>query len=50
MRMHFKPADLMNMLEISSSYSTKIRKSLLKKLFNIEGKAEDFDEKIASVF
>ena len=50
MRMHFKPADLMNMLGISSSYSNKIRKSLLQKLFNSEGKAEEFDEKIATVY
>lgn len=49
-RMHFKPADLINMLGISSAYSNKIRKSLLKKLFNTEGKGEDFDKAITHVY
>ncbi|MBO5549710.1 MAG: hypothetical protein J5954_08860 [Prevotella sp.] len=49
-RMHFKPADLMNMLDISSAYSNKIRKQLLQKLFDIEGKADCFDEKIGSIY
>ena len=48
--MHFKPADLINMLGISSAYSNKIRKSLLKKLFNTEGKGEDFDKAITHVY
>ena len=49
-RMHFKPADLMNMLGISSAYSNKIRKNLLYKLFDREGKGETFDEMIASIY
>ena len=49
-RLHFKPLDLMNMLNVLSSYANKIRKSLLQKLFDIEGKAEEFDERITSVF
>lgn len=49
-RLHFKPSDLMNMLNISSSYSNKIRKNMLGKLFNSDGKAEEFDEKIANLF
>jgi hypothetical protein len=49
-RMHFKPADLMNMLNISSAYANKIRKSLLQKLFDTDGKAENFDEEIANLF
>ena len=49
-RMHFKPSDLMNMLGISSSYSNKIRKTLLQKLFNSVGKAEEFDEKIGAFY
>ena len=48
--MHFKPLDLMNMLEISSSYANKIRKNLLQKLFEKDGKAEEFDEEIVTVF
>jgi hypothetical protein len=48
--MHFKPADLMNMLDISSSYSNKIRKILLKKLFDVVGKADDFDKAITSMY
>lgn len=50
MRMHFKPADLMNMLGISSAYSNKIRKTLLQKLFNSEGRADEFDERICSFY
>jgi len=49
-RMHFKPSDLMNMLGISSSYSNKIRKTLLQKLFESVGKAEEFDEKIGAFY
>ena len=49
-RMHFKPSDLMNMLGISSSYSNKIRKTLLQKLFESVGKAEEFDEMIGAFY
>ena len=49
-RMHFKPSDIINMLSVSSAYSTKIRKNLLQKLFDVEGKAEEFDNKITEIF
>lgn len=49
-RLHFKPADLCHMLNISSAYANKIRKTLLHKLFKKEGKAEDFDEIIVTLF
>ena len=42
-RLHFKPSDIVNLLQISPSYVNKIRKTLLKKLFDKEGKAEVFD-------
>lgn len=49
-RLHFKPSDLCNMLGISSGHASKIRKSLLQKLFGIEGKADEFDAKIKEIF
>ena len=48
-RAHFKPGDICNMLDVSSSYANKLRRTLLKKLFNTEGKADEFDERIISV-
>lgn len=49
-RLHFKPADLCNMLGISSAYANKIRINLLHKLFDKRGKAEYFDELIIGIF
>ena len=50
LRLHFKPLDLCNMLEISSGHANKIRKQLLYKLFNTEGKADLFDNQIVTYF
>jgi hypothetical protein len=45
-RLHVKPQEISNMLEITKAAVSKIREKLLYKIFGIEGKAKEFDERI----
>jgi len=49
-RLQFKLSDIANLEGLSLSYINKIRKNLLKKLFEMEGKAEVFDEMIKEIY
>ena len=44
------PTQISNLLEMSQSYSSTVRKRLYKKIFNADGKPSDFDNKIRSMF
>ena len=45
-RMHFTPKEVANMLGVSQAYITKIRNNMMLKLFGIEGKSKELDEKL----
>ena len=45
-RLHIRPLDISHMLGISAPAVSKIRENLLYKIFGIEGKAKEFDERI----
>ena len=45
-RLHFRPKDICNLLGVSSAYITKIRNTMMKKLFGVEGNSKKLDEEI----
>jgi len=45
-RIHLNVKDMSNMLGVSSAYISKIRKEMLKTLFDCSGSASDFDKKV----
>lgn len=48
-RMHFRPKDICNLLGVSPAYITKIRNTMMKKLFGVEGTSKQLDEKLLSL-
>ena len=42
-RLHLPPGDIAKMLDVSPAYITKIRNSMMKKLFGVEGKSKKLD-------
>lgn len=42
-RLHLPPGDIAKMLDVSPAYITKIRNSMMKKLFGIDGKSKELD-------
>ena len=42
-RLHLPPGDIAKMLDVSPAYITKIRNSMMKKLFGVEGKSKELD-------
>ena len=48
-RLHFRPKDICNLLGVSSAYITKIRNTMMKKLFDVEGTSKQLDEKLLSL-
>lgn len=48
-RYRFKPIDICNLLGASTAQVTMSRKRLLKKIFNVEGKAAEFDNRIQNI-
>ena len=48
-RLHFKPLSIAHMINLSAASISKIRISLLYKLFGAEGKPSDFDNRITKV-
>ena len=48
-RLGIKPKSISNMLDLSPSSISKIRISLLAKMFGVEGKPGEFDERIKSI-
>lgn len=48
-RLHFQPKDISIILDISQSEVSVLRRRLLKKIFNCDGSAKDFDKKIQSI-
>ena len=48
-RLHFRPKDICNLLGVSPSYITKIRNTMMKKLFGVEGTSKQLDEKLLSL-
>ena len=45
-RLHFTPKEVANMLDVSSPYITKMRNQMMQKLFGVEGKSKELDEKL----
>ncbi len=45
-RLHFRPKDICNLLGVSSAYITKIRNSMMKKLFGVDGNSKELDQKL----
>ena len=45
-RLHFTPKEVANSLDLSPSSITKIRNNMMKKLFGVEGKSKELDEKL----
>ena len=45
-RLHFTPKEISNMLGVSSAYITKMRNQMMLKLFGVEGKSKELDEKL----
>lgn len=45
-RLHFTPKETANMLNVSAAYITKLRNDMMRKLFDVEGKAKDLDERL----
>lgn len=45
-RLHFRPKDICNLLGVSPAYITKIRNTMMKKLFGVEGNSKKLDEEI----
>ena len=48
-RLRFQPKDISIILDISQSEVSVLRRRLLKKIFNCDGSAKDFDKKIQSI-
>ena len=48
-RLHIKPKNISGVVAIDGSYVDRVRRSLLKKLFNSEGKAKDADVLIKQI-
>lgn len=48
-KLHFAPSQISSLTHMSSSAISNLRKRLLKKMFNIEGGAGVFDEKIRQI-
>ena len=48
-RLHFSPSEIANLIEITLQNLYSRRKQLLKKVFNITGKVEEFDRKIQKI-
>ena len=42
-RLHLPPGDIAKILDVSPAYITKIRNSMMKKLFGVEGKSKELD-------
>ena len=42
-RLHLPPGDIAKMLNVTPAYITKIRNSMMKKLFGMEGKSKELD-------
>ena len=49
LRLHFRQADISRLCGISTSYVSLIQQRLLKKVFNKEGKAEDFSKILKAI-
>ena len=50
LRLRFSPANIAKLKKCTPAYITQIRKSVYKKIFKKEGRAEDLDEYILSLF
>ena len=48
-RLHFRPKDICNLLGVSPPYITKIRNTMMKKLFGVEGTSKQLDEKLLNL-
>ena len=49
-RLHVPPSSMAALLQVVPSYVNKLRIKLLKELFNIEGRASEFDQRIQKMF
>jgi DNA-binding NarL/FixJ family response regulator len=45
-RLHLTPKEVANAIGLSPSSITKIRNNMMKKLFGMEGKSKELDEKL----
>ena len=48
-RVHLMPIEIARLKKCTPSYVSNIRKSLLKRIFNREGRNEDFDDEIGKI-
>ena len=48
-RVHLLPIEIARLKKCTPSYVSNIRKSLLKRIFNREGRNEDFDDEIGKI-
>ena len=48
-RLRLRPKDICNLLGVSLAYISKIRANMMKKLFDEEGSAKEFDERICKL-
>jgi hypothetical protein len=48
-RLYFKPKNIANALGVDSSYVTRVRRSILKKMFAVSGKSKDVDIMIRQI-
>ena len=48
-RVHFSPSEIQKLMGITSSYVTILRRRLLKKVFDQEGKGADYDERLLAI-
>ena len=48
-RVHLKPLEIAKLKKCAPSYISDIRKSLLLKIFGIEGSSELFDDEIGKI-
>ena len=48
-RVHLMPIEISRLKKCTPSYVSNIRKSLLKRIFNREGRNEDFDDEIGKI-
>ena len=48
-RVHLMPIEISRLKKCTPSYVSNIRKSLLKRIFNREGRNEDLDDEIGKI-